>query len=100
MKMIISCGGSGRKDGQVQEPCILANPKDAGTLVMFFAGMKLGGTSGAIGKAWANVAEPFVWHEDANNPILRGDPVLSPKGQAPATAGRGSATSGPCGTCR
>ena len=31
-RMIIPCGGGGWKDGQVQEPCILVNPKDAGKL--------------------------------------------------------------------
>lgn len=69
-KKIISYGGGGWKDGQVNEPCILANPKDATKLIMFYSGMKLGGSAGAIGKAWANIAEPFIWHEDADNPLL------------------------------
>ncbi len=71
-KMVINCGGGGWKDGQVQEPCILVNPKDASKLIMFYAGMKLGGREGAVAKAWANVADPFAWHEDTQNPLLNG----------------------------
>jgi hypothetical protein len=73
-RMIINCGGGGWKDGQVQEPCILVNPKDASKLIMFYAGMKLGGREGAIAKAWADVADPFTWHEDAQRPLLNGRP--------------------------
>src|SRR5262249_17616357 len=75
-KKIISYGGGGWKDGQVNEPCILVNPKDAKKLIMFYSGMKLGGSAGAIGKAWANIAEPFIWHEDDHNPLLTGDPKI------------------------
>ncbi len=75
-KKIIDFGGGGWKDGQVNEPCILVNPKDSSKLVMFYSGMKLGGSAGAIGKAWANVSEPFTWHEDADNPIFRADPNI------------------------
>ena len=74
-RIVINCGGGGWKDGQVQEPCILVNPKDASKLVMFYAGMKLGGREGCLAKAWANVSDPFTWHEDANNPLLRSDPT-------------------------
>lgn len=76
-KKIINYGGGGWKDGQVNEPCILVNPKDSSKLVMFYSGMKLGGSDGAIGKAWANVSEPFNWREDADNPILRADANIS-----------------------
>lgn len=76
-KKIINFGGGGWKDGQVNEPCILVNPKDKSKLIMFYSGMKLGGSAGAIGKAWANISEPFVWHEDAANPILTSDPNIS-----------------------
>src|SRR5947207_2164820 len=65
-KEIVNCGGGGWKDGQVNEPCLLVNPKDATKLILFYSGMKLGGSRGAIGKAWANTSEPFTWHEDAN----------------------------------
>src|SRR5437868_1888942 len=70
---IIDYGGGGWKDGQVNEPCILVNPKDPKRLIMFYSGMKLGGSAGAVGKAWAELAEPFVWHEDDKNPLLTRD---------------------------
>ncbi len=76
-RMIIHRGGGGWKDNQVQEPCILVNPKDSSKLIMFYAGMTLGGGAGSIGKAWADVADPFTWHEDANNPFLTGKPGLA-----------------------
>jgi hypothetical protein len=71
-RMVINCGGGGWKEGQVQEPCILVNPKDPSKLIMFYAGMTLGGKQGALAKAWASVSDPFTWHEDADNPILGG----------------------------
>ena len=75
---IIGYGGGGWKDGQVQEPCILVNPKDASKLIMIFAGAVLqkNGGAGAIGKAWANVSEPFIWREDTANPVLKPDPAI------------------------
>ncbi len=73
-KKIINYGGGGWKDGQVQEPCILVNPKDTTRLIMFYAGMSHGGNHGCLAKAWADVTDPTVWHEDANNPLLRNDP--------------------------
>jgi hypothetical protein len=75
--MVINCGGGGWKDGQVQEPCILVNPKDPSKLIMFYAGMKLGGREGAIAKAWANVADPFTWHEETKRPLLKGEPGIA-----------------------
>jgi hypothetical protein len=69
-KMIIARGGGGWKDGQVNEPIILVNPKDSTRLVMFYSGMKLGGNAGSIGKAWATAADPFTWHEFDGNPVL------------------------------
>lgn len=69
-KRIIARGGGGWKDGQVNEPVILVNPKDSSRLVMFYSGMKLGGNGGAIGKAWATAADPFTWHEFDGNPVL------------------------------
>jgi hypothetical protein len=69
--------GNDWKAGQVNEPCILVNPKNPTMLIMFYSGMKLGGKEGCIGKAWANVADPFNWHEDERNPILRYAPQIS-----------------------
>lgn len=72
---IIDYGG-GWKDGQVNEPIILVNPKDRSRLIMFYSGMKLGGSGGAIGKAWASIDQPLVWHEDAANPFMSADPSI------------------------
>lgn len=73
---IISYGGGGWKEGQVNEPIILINPKQPGKLVMFYSAMQLGGSGGAIGKAWADASSPLVWHEDPQNPILSRDPGI------------------------
>ena len=79
-RKIIDSGGGGWKEGQVQEPCILVNPKNPKKLIMFYAGMTLGGGVGCHGKAWADVSDPFTWHEDANNPLLRSDPQFPGEG--------------------
>ncbi|MCY3018928.1 MAG: hypothetical protein NTW87_07865 [Planctomycetota bacterium] len=77
-ELVINYGGGGWKDGQVQEPCILVNPKDATKLIMIFAGAVTSakGGAGAIAKAWADISEPFTWHEDAGNPILKPEPAI------------------------
>jgi hypothetical protein len=72
-KMIINYGGGGWKNFQVQEPCILVNPKDPRKLIMFFSGTKDDGKT-CLGKAWAEVSDPLIWHEDPGNPFFRGDP--------------------------
>src|SRR5207247_7808941 len=56
---------------QVQEPCILPNPKDPARLVMFYSGVP--GTNRNlcfIGKAWALKSDPFTWHQDERNPMF------------------------------
>ncbi len=75
---VINFGGGGWKENQVQEPCILVNPKDPSRLIMFYGGATTQdkGGNGALGKAWANVADPFTWHEDAANPIFQSDPKI------------------------
>ncbi len=63
---------------QVEEPCILPNPKVAGHLIMFYsavsssnrAGHQRGGST-ATGKAWADIRDPFRWRQDNANPIFR-----------------------------
>ena len=54
---------------QVQEPIILPNPKDPTRLIMFYSAYAASGT-GAIGKAWAFISDPFAWHQDSQNPIF------------------------------
>lgn len=56
---------------QVQEPCILPNPKDPVRLVMFYSGVPATNRSVCfIGKAWALNSDPFTWHQDAQNPVF------------------------------
>lgn len=56
---------------QIEEPCVLPNPKDPSRLVMFFSGVSAADTSVAkLGKAWAAVADPFRWHQDEANPFF------------------------------
>ena len=56
---------------QVQEPCILPNPKDPTRLVMFYSGVPASNRNLCyIGKAWALKSDPFKWHQDETNPVL------------------------------
>jgi hypothetical protein len=56
---------------QVQEPCILPNPKDPDRLVMFYSGVPATNRNLCfIGKAWAFKSEPFTWHQDLHNPVF------------------------------
>lgn len=57
---------------QVEEPCILPNPKTPGRLVMLYSAVPSSDRSVcAIGKAWAETRDPFRWHQDDANPIFR-----------------------------
>jgi predicted GH43/DUF377 family glycosyl hydrolase len=78
-KLVINYGGGGWKDNQVQEPCILVNPKDPHKLIMFYGGAttQAKGGIGSLGKAWADVSDPWTWHEDPENPIFRSDPKIA-----------------------
>lgn len=60
---------------QIEEPCILPNPKIPGRLIMFYGAVPASNrNTAAIGKAWADVRDPFRWHQDDANPIfLPGD---------------------------
>ena len=74
---IIKHGGWAR--GQVQEPCILENPKDSSKLIMIYAGANLvaeDGGKGAIAKAWAYKSNPYVWFEYEGNPIITPDTAI------------------------
>jgi len=56
---------------QVQETCILPNPRDPSKLVMFYTGVPTSDrVTCAVGKAWANVSDPFTWYQDKANPIF------------------------------
>lgn len=56
---------------QVQEPCILPNPKDSTRLVMFYSGVPTANRNVCyIGKAWAQKEDPYTWHQDESNPVF------------------------------
>lgn len=57
---------------QLQEPCILPNPKTPGRLIMLYSAMSATNRIvGAIGKAWAETRSPFSWHQGEANPVFR-----------------------------
>jgi hypothetical protein len=56
---------------QLQESCILPNPKDPDRLVMFYSGVPATNRNICfIGKAWALKSDPFTWHQDEHNPLF------------------------------
>ncbi len=56
---------------QVQEPCILPNPKDPERLIMFYSGVPSSNRRLCyLGKAWALKSDPFTWHQDEANPVF------------------------------
>jgi len=57
---------------QIEEPCILPNPKALGRLIMLYSAVSSANrVVAAIGKAWADIDDPFQWHQDEANPIFR-----------------------------
>jgi len=57
---------------QVQEPCILPNPKNPACLVMFYSGVPATNRNVCfIGKAWALKSDPFTWNQNEHNPVFR-----------------------------
>lgn len=71
-KVLIDLQGPEWESQQVQEACVLPNPKDPTRLIIFYSGVpKSNRATCFIGKAWAPVADPLDWHEDAANPIFR-----------------------------
>ncbi|MDZ4857798.1 MAG: hypothetical protein SGI88_02360 [Candidatus Hydrogenedentes bacterium] len=61
---------------QIEEPCILPNPKVPGRLIMFYGAVPASNRAyAAVGKAWAIESDPFTWHQDEANPIFRPGPT-------------------------
>ena len=57
---------------QIEEPCILPNPKVPGRLIMFYGAVPAANRNiAAIGKAWADSSDPFTWRQDEANPIFQ-----------------------------
>src|SRR5512135_3070915 len=70
-QIIISRTSAAWESQQVQEPCILPNPKEPGRLVMFYSGVPATNRNVCfIGKAWALKSDPFTWHQDERNPVF------------------------------
>lgn len=70
-EVIINRTASAWESQQVQEPCILSNPKDPARLVMFYSGVPASDRKLCfIGKAWALKSDPFTWHQDESNPVF------------------------------
>ncbi|MFZ2657903.1 MAG: hypothetical protein WAX69_23425 [Victivallales bacterium] len=70
-EVIINRKAAAWESQQVQEPCILPNPKDPTRLVMFYSGVPASNTSRCyFGKAWALKSDPFTWHQDEANPVF------------------------------
>jgi hypothetical protein len=70
-KVIINRNAASWESQQVQEPCILSNPKDPTRLVMFYSGVPAANRDLCyIGKAWALKSDPFTWHQDEKNPVF------------------------------
>ncbi len=56
---------------QIEEPCILPNPKAPGRLIMFYSAVSSSNRIvAAVGKAWADGNDPFRWHQDDKNPFF------------------------------
>jgi len=56
---------------QIEEPCILPNPKVPGRLIMFYSAVSSSNrVVAAVGKAWADERDPFRWHQDDANPVF------------------------------
>ena len=70
-EVIIDRKAAAWESQQVQEPCILPNPKDPTRLVMFYSGVPASNRNLCyIGKAWALKSDPFKWHQDEANPVF------------------------------
>jgi hypothetical protein len=70
-EVIIKRSDSAWESQQVQEPCILPNPKDPARLVMFYSGVPASNRDVCfVGKAWALQSDPFTWHQDPHNPVF------------------------------
>lgn len=75
-QIIINRADSPWETQQVQEPCILPNPKVRDRLVMFYSGVPTTNRNLCfIGKAWAKKSDPFTWHQDPANPVFSPAPT-------------------------
>lgn len=70
-RMILARSDSEWMSQQIEEPCIVPNPKVPGRLVMFYGAVPSSNRNiAAIGKAWSETKDPFQWHQDEANPVF------------------------------
>ena len=70
-QVIINRNDATWESQQVQEPCILPNPKDPTRLVMLYSGVPASNRNLCyVGKAWALKSDPFTWHQNETNPVF------------------------------
>jgi len=70
-EMVLSRASHAWMSQQIEEPCILPNPKVPGRLIMLYGAVPSANRNfAAVGKAWADVQDPFTWHQDEANPIF------------------------------
>jgi hypothetical protein len=70
-EIVLARGSHEWMSQQVEEPCILPNPKVPGRLIMFYSAVSSANRAVAtIGKAWADARNPFQWHQYEANPIF------------------------------
>lgn len=71
-KIILSRASHAWMSQQVEEPCVLPNPKVPGRLIMFYSAVSSSNRIvAAIGKAWADSRDPTRWYQDEANPMFR-----------------------------
>lgn len=70
-EMVLARASHAWMSQQIEEPCILPNPKQPGRLIMFYSAVSSSNrVVAAIGKAWADTRDPLTWHQDDANPIF------------------------------
>ena len=70
--IVLSRASHGWMSQQIEEPCILPNPKMPGRLIMFYSAVSSSNrVVAAIGKAWAETRDPFHWYQYDANPLFR-----------------------------
>lgn len=70
-EIVLPRAGHAWMSQQVEEPCILPNPKVSGELIMFYSAVsKEDRFVARLGKAKADVRDPFTWHQDEGNPFF------------------------------
>jgi hypothetical protein len=70
-EIVLSRASNAWMSQQIEEPCILPNPKVPGRLIMFYGAVPSSNrNTAAVGKAWADAKDPFTWHQDKANPIF------------------------------